>query len=73
MIGFPITTHGSTAIDTLTVNPITGQVAVRFLSHRTRRPYIFKVSRRAALDLTLNTDVSLGKWVNLHCLPNAAR
>ena len=73
MIGIPITTHGSTAIDTLTVNPITGRVAVRFLSHRTRRPYIFKVSRRAALALTLNTDVSLGKWVNLHCLPNAAR
>jgi hypothetical protein len=73
MIGIPITTHGSTAIDTLTVDPITGRVAVRFLSHWTRRPYIFKVSRRAALALTLNSDVSLGKWVNLHCLPNAAR
>ena len=73
MIGLPITTHGSTAIDTLTVDPITGRVAVRFQSYWTRRPYIFKVSRRAALALTLNSDVSLGQWVNRHCLPNAGR
>jgi len=73
MIGLPITTHGSAAIDTLTVNPITGQVAVRFQSYPTRRPYVFKVSRRAALALTLNSDRSLGQWVNRHCRPNAAR
>ena len=73
MIGLPIPTYGSTAIDTLTVNPITGQVAVRFQSYPTRHPYVFKVSRRAALALTLNSDRSLGQWVNRHCRPNAAR
>jgi hypothetical protein len=73
MIGLPINTADSNAIDTLTVNLITGQVAVRFFSYWTRRPYIFKVSRRAALALTLNSDQSLGQWVNRHCLPNAAR
>ena len=73
MIGFPIDTNFSDAIDTLTVNPITGEAAVRFRSYWTRRPYVFKVSRRAALALTLNSDVSLGQWVNRHCLPNAGR
>ena len=68
MIGFPINTLGSSAIDTLTVNPITGQAAVRFQRYPTRTPYIFKVSRRAALALTLNSDRSLGQWVNRHCL-----
>jgi hypothetical protein len=68
MIGFPIDTVDSTAIDTLTVNPITGKVAVRFQRYPTRTPYIFKVSRRAALALTLNSDRSLGQWVNRHCL-----
>ena len=73
MIGIPIDTIGSNAIDTLTVNPITGKVAVRFQRYWTRQPYVFKVSRRAALALTLNSDVSLGQWVNRHCLPNSAR
>ena len=73
MIGIPIDTIGSNAIDTLTVNPITGKVAVRFQRYWTRQPYVFKVSRRDALALTLNSDVSLGQWVNRHCLPNSAR
>ena len=73
MIGLPINTADSDAIDTLTVNPITGQAAVRFRSYWTRRPYIFKVSRRAALALSFNSDQSLGQWVNRHCLSNAAR
>ena len=73
MIGLPITTHGSSAIDTLTINPITGRAAVRFRSYWTRAPYIYKVSRSAALALSLNSDQSLGQWVNRHCLPIAAR
>ena len=73
MIGLPITTHGSSAIDTLTINPITGRAAVRFQSYPTRTPYIYKVSRSAALALSLNSDQSLGQWVNRHCLPIAAR
>jgi hypothetical protein len=73
MIGIPINTIGSSAIDTLMVNPITGKVAVRFQRYWTRQPYVFKVSRRDALALTLNSDVSLGQWVNRHCLPNSAR
>jgi len=73
MIGLPILTAGSDAIDTLTVDPITGRAAVRFRSYWTRRPYVFKVSRRAALALSLNSDQSLGQWVNRHCLPNAGR
>ena len=73
MIGLPITTHGSSAIDTLTINPITGRAAVRFQSYPTRTPYIYKVSRSAALALSLNSNQSLGQWVNRHCLPIAAR
>jgi hypothetical protein len=72
MIGFPILTADSNAIDTLTVNPITGKAEVRFRSYW-GATYVFKVSRRAALALTLNSDQSLGQWVNRHCLPNAAR
>jgi hypothetical protein len=72
MIGFPIDTADSNAIDTLTVNPITGKAEVCFRSYW-GATYVFKVSRRAALALTLNSDRSLGQWVNRHCLPNAAR
>jgi len=68
MIGLPIATYNSDAIETLTVNPITGQVAVRFERYYTRQPYTFKVSRRAALALTLNSNQSLGRWVNRHCI-----
>ena len=73
MIGLPINTADSNAIDTLTINPITGRAAVRFQSYPTRTPYIYKVSRSAALALSLNSDQSLGQWVNRHCLPIAAR
>ena len=73
MIGLPINTAHSEVIDTLTVNPITGLAAVRFQSYPTRTPYIYKVSRRAALALSLNSDRPLGQWVNWHCRPIAAR
>jgi hypothetical protein len=65
---FPINTLGSTAIDTLTVNPITGTVRVRFQSYWTHQPYKFVASRRAILSLLWNSDRSLGQWVNCHCL-----
>jgi hypothetical protein len=63
---YPINTFGSDAIDTLSVNPITGTVRVRFQSYWTRRPYTFKASRRAILSLIWNSDLSLGQWVNRH-------
>jgi hypothetical protein len=65
-IGYPIATYGSSCIDTLTVNPITGQVQVEFIwSGR----YVYDgVSRRAILALMANSDCSLGQWVNRHCI-----
>lgn len=67
-MGYPINTLTSDAIDTLTVNPITGTVRVRFQRYYTRRPYALKASRRAILSLLWNSDRSLGQWVNRHCL-----
>ena len=68
MIRFPILTVGSDAIDTLSVNPITGTVRVRFQRYYTRKPYVLKASRREILSLIWNSDRSLGQWVNRHCL-----
>lgn len=70
---YPINTAYSDAIDTLTVNPVTGTVLVRFERYYTRRPYTFKVSRSEILSLIWDSNRSLGKWVNLHCRPNAVR
>ena len=65
-IGFPITTHGSTAIEILTVNPATAQVEVKFLWGGR---YVYNgISRRAILSLMANSDCSLGQWVNRYCL-----
>lgn len=69
---YPISTLNSDAIETLSVNPVTGTVRVRFQRYYTRRPYTFKVSRSAILSLIWNSDQSLGQWVNRHCRPNAA-
>lgn len=69
---YPINTLNSSAIDTLTVNPITGTVRVRFQSYWTRRPYAFKVDRAAILSLIWDSNRSLGQWVNRHCRPSAA-
>ncbi len=63
---YPISTADSTAIDTLSVNPITGSVRVRF--HKTpARLYRLRASRLEILLLLLDSDLSLGRWVNLHC------
>ena len=66
-MGYPINTSSSTAIDTLTVNPITGTVKVRFQSYPTVRPYTYKASRREILALLWDSNRSLGRWVNWHC------
>jgi len=65
---YPICTADSDAIETLSVNPITGTVRVRFQRYYTRQPYTFKVSRSAIASLIWNSDQSLGQWVNRHCL-----
>jgi hypothetical protein len=70
-IGIPVDCLDSDSIDTLSANPITGDVYVRFQRYRTRRPYAFKASRRAILSLLVNSKGSKGKWVNLHCTPAA--
>ncbi len=63
---YPINTANSNAIDTLIANPITGSVRVRF--HKTpARLYRLKASRLEILMLLLDSDLCLGRWVNLHC------
>jgi hypothetical protein len=63
---YQISTADSTAIDTLIANPITGSVRVRF--HKTpARLYRLRASRLEILLLLLDSDLSLGRWVNLHC------
>jgi hypothetical protein len=69
---YPINTLTSNAIDTLSVNPITGTVRVRFLRYPTVHPYALKASRRAILSLLWNSDQSVGQWVNRHCLAKSA-
>jgi hypothetical protein len=64
---YPINTFGSTAIDEMSVNPITGTVRVTFQRYYGVR-YRLKASRRAILSLMWNSDRSLGQWVNCHCL-----
>jgi len=64
---YPINTSDSNAIDTLTVNPITGTVRVRFLSYPTERPYKMRARRREILSLMWNSNRSIGQWVNWHC------
>ena len=63
---FPITTYGSSAIDTMSVNPITGSVRVRFLKGPANVEYRFLAPRRAIMSLLWNSDCSLGEWVNEH-------
>jgi hypothetical protein len=64
---YPISTADSSAIDTLSVNPVTGTVRVRFQRYWTERPYTFKVDRSAILSLIWDSNRSLGQWVNRHC------
>jgi hypothetical protein len=62
-----INTIGSDAINRMTVDPLQGDVRVRF--HGGTKFYRFEnVSRRQILSLILWQDRSLGQWVNRHCL-----
>ena len=64
---FKINTIGSTAINRMTVDPLKGDVRVRFRGGT--KFYRFEnVSRRAILSLMVWQDRSLGQWVNRHCL-----
>jgi len=64
----PIDSVGSSAIDRLTANPITGTVRATFASGPVE--YRFTgVSRRAILAAVLMPPLSVGQWVNRHCLP----
>ena len=64
---FKINTIGSEAVNKITVDPLKGDVRVRF--HGGTKFYRFEnVSRRAILSLMVWQDRSLGQWVNRHCL-----
>ena len=63
---FPINCNDSTSVWAMTANPITGSVRVRF--HKTpARLYRLKASRLEILMLLLDSNLCLGRWVNLHC------
>jgi hypothetical protein len=64
---FKAFTLGSTAISKMTADPITGTVRVRFRGGT--KFYRFEnVSRRAIVMMLLRPPVSMGQWVNRHCL-----
>lgn len=61
--------QNSSAVHRLTVNPIMGTAQVQFTT--SRRVYRFAgVSRRAMLSAAIIRPLSLGQWVNRHCLQN---
>lgn len=63
----PIDTAYSSAARKVTGNPITGSVRVVFTSGP--REYRFaRVSRRAIIGAALLPPISVGQWVNRHCL-----
>jgi hypothetical protein len=64
---FKAFTLGSTAISRMTADPITGTVRVRFRGGT--KFYRFEgVSRRAIVMMLLRPPLSMGQWVNRHCL-----
>ena len=64
---FTISYRSSSFVNTINVNPITGDVDVIY-ANGTRYEYS-GVSRRAILNLMLNKNMSLGFWVNENLLP----
>jgi hypothetical protein len=65
----PIDSYGSSAVAKLSGNPIRGSVCVTFTSGP--KPYRFEgVSRRAILAAAILPPLSVGQWVNRHCLQN---
>ena len=66
---FTIDTEQSSSVDVLKVNPITGTVRVTWKSRENYESCEYrctKVSRRKILALMLDSDRSLGRWVNTH-------
>ena len=63
---FNINYRSSSAVDAMTVNPISGEVIVKFKNGLT---YSYeRVNRLAILNLMANDNISLGFWVNENCL-----
>ena len=66
---FTINSDQSSSVDTLKVNPITGTARVTWKSRENYESCEYrctKVSRRKILALILDSDRSLGRWVNRH-------
>ena len=64
---FKVFTLGSTAVSRMTADPIRGTVRVRFRGGT--KFYRFEnVSRRAIVSLLMMPPLSVGQWVNRHCL-----
>ena len=61
--------RSSSAVEHIAANPITGAVDVVF-TNGLRYEYD-NVSRRAIVNLLLNTNISLGFWVNANCVGSA--
>jgi len=67
---FSVSERTSSAVEHITVNPITGCVDVVFTNGL--RYEFDNVSRRAIANLMLNPNMSLGFWVNANCV-NSSR
>tara|TARA_Y100000385_G_scaffold193898_1_gene200567 strand:+ start:438 stop:728 length:291 start_codon:yes stop_codon:yes gene_type:complete len=66
---FKISTDQSSSVDRLMVNPITGTARVTWKSRKNYQSCEYRctrVSRRKILALMLDSDRSLGAWVNRH-------
>ena len=64
---FKAFTLGSTAISRMTADPITGTVRVRFRGGTKFYRYE-NVSRRAIATMLVRPPLSMGQWVNRHCI-----
>jgi len=66
---YPINCKASTSVWTLRLNPITGTARVRWFSTPLTEYKHTYVSRRAILSLLWDSEgVSIGQWINRHCL-----
>jgi hypothetical protein len=63
---FTISTKQSSSVYSLKVNPITGTARVKWEKATNCEYRCTKVSRRKILALILDSDRSLGRWVNRH-------
>jgi hypothetical protein len=67
-MGIPVNCNDSASVWTLSANPITGTVRVRWFNAPTICYRHEGISRRAILSLLWDSNRSLGQWVNRHCL-----